>query len=112
MTAAAPVSHSSDSFPEKGGLSLPPSERPEPARAPDLLLELLDRFVLQRALIVATIAEGVLGPEQEPVALLLYLGHRQPMLPGRGLRRCLALQKAHTTVLRRFTVAAAPSSLS
>ena len=59
---------------------------------PDLLLELLDLFVLQGLLILGARAQGVLGPEQEPVPPLLHLG--LPVFAGRRLSRRLALQDA------------------
>src|SRR5215468_4812943 len=60
----------------------------------DLLLELLDLFILQGVLVLGACPQRILGPEQEPVPPLLHLGHRQPMLPGRGLGRGLTLQDA------------------
>src|SRR5215472_9223844 len=60
----------------------------------DLLLELLDLFILQGVLVLGACPQRILGPEQEPVPPLLHLGHRQPMLPGRGLGRGLTLQNA------------------
>src|SRR5215831_7269298 len=51
----------------------------------DLLLELLDLFVLQGVLVLGARPQGIFGPEQVPLPPLLHLGHRQPVLPGRVL---------------------------
>jgi len=67
-----------------------------------LLLELLDLLVLQGVLVLGARPQSVLSPEQESIPPLLHLGHRQPVFPGRGLRRGLRSAARTAGLLKRI----------